>query len=379
MFPPIKLNVQAEYNLNSAVNQSTLKELLIRGPQGLKSYLSELLAQSDKEAYYEEKGHFVIGKGVDMLLTGTPEAFKEQHHISTIQKKPSDTMLKVCHLVADRFPAVVAGLKSADEFEPSRKRVIHEALNEIGYYMNRAKANPLEDKRVTEFIEDAIITEYMEDIFRGLGKQIISQVEYEIIIAIRDSLFRHPRTAHLFRPRPGIITIYQYPVFFMVEGMMCKGLLDRIDIDLNALTIEPMDIKTMSGYTDTFPRSMQSRRYDIQGSYYTEGLTQTLSDLESLIEKETGLHLDFEDMGFTIKPFKFIVESTTQPGTPMVFVMSDALLQLGKDGDDRYKGFVDLVRKYKFWNECEFDLDIAMNRLALSEVTVHLKFESNLP
>ena len=79
---------------------------------------------------------------------------------------------------------------------------------------------------------------------------------------------------------------------------------------------------------------------------------------------------------YEILPFKFIVESTIEPGTPLVFTCSDNLLQIGKYGRlpyklcdkpyvfseyitymkfDEIKGFHQLIDDYKWYLENGFE------------------------
>ena len=79
---------------------------------------------------------------------------------------------------------------------------------------------------------------------------------------------------------------------------------------------------------------------------------------------------------YEILPFKFIVESTVNPGNPLVFTCSDELLDIGKNGRQPYKlcdkpyvsyeyitymkfdeikGFHQLIEDYKWYMENKFE------------------------
>ena len=79
---------------------------------------------------------------------------------------------------------------------------------------------------------------------------------------------------------------------------------------------------------------------------------------------------------YEILPFKFIVESTTNPGNPLVFTCSESLLHMGQFGREAYdicdkpyvsheyisymrfdkiKGFHQLIDDYKWYMENEFE------------------------
>ena len=75
---------------------------------------------------------------------------------------------------------------------------------------------------------------------------------------------------------------------------------------------------------------------------------------------------------YKILPFKFIVESTINPGNPLVFTCSSELLDIGKNGRQPYKlcdkpyistymkfdeikGFHQLIEDYKWYMEKDFE------------------------
>ena len=53
-----------KYFESDALSQSSLKKLLT----GINSFLNN--QKEESELFYTEKGHFIIGSAVDMLLTG---------------------------------------------------------------------------------------------------------------------------------------------------------------------------------------------------------------------------------------------------------------------------------------------------------------------
>lgn len=106
-------------------------------------------------------------------------------------------------------------------------------------------------------------------------------------------------------------------------------------------------------------KSNELNRTKGQAAFYTEAL------------KSKQVYETYE-----ILPFKFIVESTIEPGTPLVFTCSDNLLQIGKYGRlpyklcdkpcvsseyitymkfDEIKGFHQLIDDYKWYLENGFE------------------------
>lgn len=303
-----------EYFKTDALNQSLLKAF----SYGLDSFKK---AKEDQENTSEEdksnKPHFILGGGVDLQLTGNPEAFLNKYYVSELEKKPSDTEMSIAHHI---FEAVEM---DSEEETPSFGKLndhpgrILDACDELNY-QSRWKS----ETRITKITE--VCTEYYEDLIKAFGKQVISKEQYNTINAVVMSLQTHSRTAHYFdreaQARSSNFDVYyQLIMEFEIKGIKCKAMLDMVIVELDdagcLVRIYPFDVKTMSGPTLDFPKSLRTRRYDFQGAWYTEALHQYFNVPYEMIEN-----------------FHFIVESTTEPGEPLVYQMSDELLHIGRYG-----------------------------------------------
>jgi hypothetical protein len=114
---------------------------------------------------------------------------------------------------------------------------------------------------------------------------------------------------------------YQFPIYFDYREVKCKALLDMVVVVRNQegkiLNVTGIDLKTMAGNTHKFNYSMFTRRYDIQAAWYSLALADYFAiDLESA----------------SMKPFMFVVESTTFVGKPLVYTLAESLLNIGKNG-----------------------------------------------
>ena len=188
---------------------------------------------------------------------------------------------------------------------------------------------------------------------------ILSQEEYDIISQIVMSLRTNEYTAMYFQQSSNTEIQYQVDIYFDYEGVECKALLDMVIINHQDNTIQPIDIKTMGEDTLNFASSLRKRRYDIQAAFYTEALKSVYP-------------------GYTILPFKFIVESTTNIGNPIVYTLDESLLEIGKFGRpqiylsgevsengsvkrygrlDEIKGFHQLIELYKYYTDNGFEID----------------------
>ena len=157
----------------------------------------------------------------------------------------------------------------------------------------------------------------------------------------------------MFTDDPNIVTIYQLPLYFTVNGVRCKALLDKVDVNLLQKLIWPQDIKTFREETLLFPKAIRERKYHFQAAFYTRAIQECLMQISSLIGEDV--------MYFDILPFSFIVESTKTPGCPLVYDLSYELLLLGENGDDFNKGYLDAIREYDFWLRHDFDVEKAVH------------------
>lgn len=352
-----------QYFADEAINQSALKVILFKGYHVFAEERAKIL--SGKEDQYEEKAHFVIGNGVDVEMTEGREQFDLDHHLSDLESKPSDTMKKVLHIVLNTL--------TSNNIDPRGRSItdfpdaVHFALNnvevpdkeapggvKIGYYMNRAKPNYTEDKRLEDVFKSPVHHLYWEDIGKALGKQVLTRAEKGLIDTMCTNLREHRHTANLFLDRSNVITVYQYPIYFQIGRVMCKVLIDKMDIHLDTGFIYVQDLKTMRGPTLMFPQhSVLARRYDFQIAFYVKGVEEKLHELSA--------YIGYDVTNFHVANPQFIVESTTHPGCPLVYDISDDLMRIGKDGDERYRGYMDGLREYEFWKTNDFNPETAVS------------------
>lgn len=304
-----------EYYEHPAISQSRLKLLLGKDP-------SRFNMIEESELYYEEKKHFVLGSAVDCILTQSMEEFQRLYHVSSLESKPSSVIMSIIQMVFD----------SSEEGATfnSRREAILEACDIHAYATNWKS-----DTRVNKVLEPY---NYWDELTASRGKIILSDEEYSLISQIVMSLRTlHPTGLYFLKD-----TLFQKAIYFTYKGVNCKALLDMVNIDHKAKTIQPLDIKTLGGHVLDFHKSVIKRRYDIQAAFYTEALSQ-------------------EYPGYEILPFKFLVESTVNPGTPLVYEVHPSLLEIGKNGrkplvdehtrTEEILGFNQLIELYLYYEE----------------------------
>lgn len=314
-----------KYFADGSMNQSLLKSLL-RGVRNYNATLKEFQrSEEGAPPTAKEKLPFIIGSAVDLILLGEKGEFEKQFHVSNIKNKPSDAIVAI-------IKEFVQGLRdfentSREEFSLKEAKMEDhlEFLITIAdnkeYCMHFRK-----EKRIERLLREG--GEYFKDLVNSLGKQVLSQEEHAIIQRIVNSLKSHNLTAEVFDREirasdPHTTTYYQRIFYFEYAGVKCKAMLDILYEVINekekTIFLEIVDLKTMSGETSEFPKSIRRFRYDIQMYWYFSAVTA---------------HYEANFPGYTIKiaPPKFIVESTTHESRPLIYVASEDLLKVGKHG-----------------------------------------------
>lgn len=335
---------EQEYRANEAISQSQLK-LLLKGVHLFNN------VEDPSEDYYKEKSHFIIGSAVDTMLTMGKEVCQEEYYISQCEKKPGDSIMSVIKEVYDTQYPLINDLSCEHFSSPWLKDYIIAIAENQGYQGNW-KAETKYNKIISKG------QDYWNDLVQSHGKQVLSMDQFLLIKSIYTSLLEHSHTAKYFELGNSnrYEIFYQLPLYFNYLGIDCKGLLDFCIVDHNLKDITPVDIKTMGDYVMNFPVSMFKRRYDIQAAFYTEALQRDHAFIEA-----------YNLEGYTVQPFKFMVESTIAPGNPLVFTCTDEILRRGKTGIDSYQlaghhlrkvdGFHQAIELYKWHLDNGFETD----------------------
>ena len=294
---------------STAISQSRLKKILIH-PQDF------LDANQDTE-FDEPKANIAVGDGVDILLTQNEDVFHEKFHISNVERPTGQMGDYVWELFVNRAnPDAEAIAYSAAGFKRDTLEKVKERFKTEG-------------------------KEYYEHLLVGEEKTVISSQQLAQIFNIKDSLLSHRFTRQYFESNERYEVLYQVPIEFEYEGVQCKGLLDMLIIDKLKKTLEPVDIKTTNVKTVNWLSMFWKLRYDFQGSFYSKGLL-----LGNYLEKYNCTK---------IKPFKFIVESQTSPGCPLIYTMNQDMLEFGQFGGKlvtkEYEGFHQAIQRLKWHSE----------------------------
>lgn len=346
------------YYASSDLSQSELKKLL----KGISNF-------KESSENIDDKPNIIIGKAVDMILTGNKDEFENTFYVSNIEKMPSEAIVGIIrrvygmleedydqyvakqltvndpvvvteenNLVVDNdsiFETPVTPAEAIMPFSMFAKQLLNNedyiiaACEEVNYQARWGR-----EAKLKAIIEPG--AEYFADLCKAYGKKVIDSTTNNTIQSIVMSLRTNSRTAKyfdrkLFEAHENVTFIYQLPIHFEYRCINCKALLDLVvvvrDEEGRIILVEGIDLKTMHGNTYDFLNNIKSFRYDIQGAWYSLALTH-----------EYALHNTPEKLA----PFKFIVESTTFQGKPLVYTLDKTLLKIGKEGRPAFS-YIDMA------------------------------------
>ena len=388
-----------DYYDNPALNQSALKAILKMGVQEFIREKDEAIHEDEK--YYEDKEHFLIGKGVDVLITEGREVFDTSYFYSKLQKKPSEKPMaivkKVFESIEPEKRAIALGVHRWELYEAMNS--ITDKEGNVGWYMNlkipsekTKNGQPdlrqwVEDKRHELLLKDGTCQAYWTELLEAGGKQVLSEEQHAKIWDIYQSLTSHRFTHHLFEDGEDVDVIFQLPLYWEEEVPIIvaddggvarvevvrqemKCMLDEVRIEHKRKTIVELDIKTTRLPITKFAKQVEWRRYDVQGSVYTQGLNKCRGRISELIGRDVS--------DYHLSNFAFVAESTTSPGCPLIFVLKPETLEVGMIGDgDEKRGWMDALKDYKQMEFYGFDVGKMMDRKK-GVVWINKEFEDNI-
>ena len=329
-----------EYFQSKALNVSTLR--LVFNPRVLKKAL-------DGNREDDEKRHFRIGGAIDMILTQGMEAFRE-HYFVAPKSRPSGMM----GIFIDSLPLTVDDKSPEEDYQ--------EAYDIAGYKWPIASV-------ISSLWKNDDYKSYFLSRKLALEKTVLTYDEFEEVMHAQKELLNSPFTREYFiNNDPDIEIIYQLPIYFEVEGLPCKGLLDGIIINHKKKTIEPFDVKTIGKPISKFKFSYLDYGYYLQAAWYYTGLEylihhdnwKVIGDVTIPEYAWVGNKLDEINKKFSklwdykLLPFKFVVTETKpfyQNPAQIFEVPLDQMQKAwtgGMSNDRYYDGLNELITKYKW-------------------------------
>lgn len=324
------------YFASPAINQSLLKEAE-KGVVAFRNAKVKLRNLKNDNYYMEPSDSFLIGSGVDCLVTQGRDAFNLNYYTASEGiAKPSDAIMSIVKAV---FDAVVVESEEGAELpslSTQREKIL---LSVAAHNWNTRWTDDVKFNKIST--EGASYWELLVD---SRGKTILTLDEFTTINSISDRIL----TSDSYRvaTQREDIVIFQFPVYFELLGISCKALLDMVTIKFRESQIHIYDFKTMSGSVLKFKDSMRKYRYDIQGAWYKKGLEEVLGRGEFYTYLTNYVSTEFENSlsgylnsSFEVESVNFIVASSTNESQVVKYRMSKELLQIGHLG--RPKSYYD--------------------------------------
>jgi len=325
-----------DYKTISALNQSTLKQILVSP----KAYVEAKERQLARVESTEQ--HFMFGSLVDMMLTESKEDFDKKYAVIPDDTGVSETIAKIVKEVYDEKN------NSDDLGWGALENYPEEILKHCNYelYQSRWK----DETRINKIVEQG--SQYFEVLKNSGNRTIITESEYAKAVNCVMALRSDKHTSKYCQKKsndPNILIIDKHVIVFEHDGLEFKGELDRIIVNHKEKTITPIDFKTTSKSVLNFENSFWHFRYDFQAAVYTLGLTKDKSD---------RLKSYYED-GYSFKPMLYIVVETFLKNPPMVFEISKTVLNTGLYGNvnkvpkikENLEGFYQAIKRFKYATE----------------------------
>jgi len=266
-----------DYRNHPGLNQSKLKTLRY----GIQSFNNI----KDPVLYFEEKESFLIGSLVDDIL-GFDDDYIRNNYLASDIEKPSDKMYSVLKLVYD----TTEGKNLEDSSEEILKACVRE-----NYYQNMKP-----DTLVAKIIKEG--EDFYNFLIQAGNKTVLTTSEFEM----GNSLALGFKNCEQLQDGNDLIIAYQVPIYFELDGINLKVLLDILVINKKTQKVYVYDTKT--GF-QSFMKNYNYLGYDIQAAQYNLAVVKAIADPNLFATSELK-NLDLT--GYTTE-FSFLYQNNNQP------------------------------------------------------------------
>jgi len=330
----------SSYNDIKAINQSSLKKILISP----KEYLKAKEKQENGEQSIAP--HFVFGSVVDIMLVGSKDEFEEKFARIPDESKCSESVKAI-------VDAVFAEMSALDGTVQVDRDMVLKHCNNLSYYNNWK-----DDTRIDKILVDG--KDYFELLKTTQGKTTITESEYaralSCVMALKSDQFTKP---YVDRKYDKNVEFWdKFIIEFNFKGFDLKGELDRVCVNHTDKTITPIDFKTTGKPITGFEYEFFTYRYDFQATVYSWGLLQH-PKVEELLDK-----------GYTVADFLYIVVETNLHNDPMIFEVGEEVMTIGFHGGTlssgrKLEGFVTALGRLQYAldnNAWKFPMEYYLNK-----------------
>lgn len=318
---------ERQYRTIESLSQSDIK---LFAENRRKFYKKYILKENVEE---ETSKAMVMGNLIDCLLL-TPEDFDNKFIMSTCSEIPTAKMLDFCdNLYKVSMEDVAEDGTITTDFMDRAQR----AYTLTGYKIALSRVmGDFIGKEPENYFNEIISS-------RPRGLNVISTQDIEnatrVVTALRTSQFTAPI---LNVPDTNEMDfLNQFPLTeFFLDGISCKGLVDRLEINHEEKFIQPWDLKAVWAVEDFYYEYYLRRKGYLQAAMYDLGCT----NLRNL-----------EYPGYEVRPMKLIVCDTINFYDPLIYELSHQDILDGIKGfnhnNREYKGLQELVGDIKWHTE----------------------------
>jgi len=276
-----------------------------------------------------------FGSLVD-LMCFEPDKVEEEFYVNDADREPSSTAKDLADWILDSYNLHINNkgeVKSVDG--DSLGPMIHSAEDAVESSTSFHKYGG---------------ESYLKAQIESEDKNVVSPELYQNAKRAHRTLKSHQFTRKYFRnPDRNVEIQFQVPILWDPSyyddelKWMAKSPLDIVIFDHEEKTVKPVDLKTTSSSVFMFERKMTKWRYYLQAAYYYDGLNWRIQN-----------HDEVDD--YEMLPFEFVVISSKNLQSPLVYQTTENDLSVGRDGgklsynDREVRGWIQLIKDLK-WHE----------------------------
>lgn len=316
-----------------ALSRDSYSSLATFAKNRLGYYRRYVLGEKEED---EDDKAILIGNLVESLLPGMIGEFDKKFYLSICPSAPTGMMLDFVNALYKHTELNTKDGEVIADFEEIAKK----AYSDSGY--------KLKFETVIEKFRGSDVELYYRQLrdTKPKGLQIVCQQDLENAERVVEELKNNTTTSWYIN----LVSDDRYIVYdqlqledFEIEELPMKMMVDRLIIDTQEKTIQPLDWK-ITWSVEGFVREYYLKRYTyLQAIIYHMGLMLT------------GKDLGIDKSEYTILPMKFIVADSGNYSDPLIYELTASDLQ------DTYNGFTYNGRYYPGLEEIIEELKWAKN------------------
>ncbi len=307
------------YRADSAYSYSTLSRFNREGFEKLDTLFESVATPS-----------LTFGSMVDTMLTDGMEAFNLRFEVSELPEM-SENLVQIARTLFDRYHEDYHNLSDIPDI------ILAAVGKECNYYAGDKYA-----AYRTKLIKENCAG-YYNVLFQSLGKELVSQAEYDKACACVEALRTNPMTSWYFEsdsPFEETERLYQLKFKGEFEGIQVRCMSDLLVVDHKNKIVYPCDLKTSSHREYEFPKSFIQWRYVIQAQLYWYIIRQNM-DKDPI----------FKD--YKLADYRFIVVNNKDNFLPLVWefdqTQSIADFTYGKRGQYSIPNWRKIVKELDYY------------------------------